>query len=49
MIGIPREEWEKLKIRERSMIQLFFADSMLLNVLSEDSAKKLWDKLGILC
>jgi hypothetical protein len=42
------DEWEKLERRERSMIRLFLADSMLLNVLGEDSAKKLWDNLGIL-
>jgi hypothetical protein len=39
------EEWEKLKIRERSMIQLCLADLVLLNVSSEDSSKKLWDKM----
>jgi hypothetical protein len=39
------EEWEKIKRRERSMIRVFLADSVLLNVSSEDSAKKLWDNL----
>jgi hypothetical protein len=48
MIGMLREEWEKLKIRERSTIQLCLADPVLLNVLREDSTKKLWDKLGSL-
>jgi hypothetical protein len=40
------KEWEKLERRERSMIQLCLADSVLLNVLGEDSTKKLWDKYG---
>jgi hypothetical protein len=42
------EEWEKLKRRERSMIQIFLADSVLLNVSGEDSTKKIWDKMGSL-
>jgi hypothetical protein len=48
LLGMSREEWEKLKVRERSTIQMSLADSMLLNVLGEDSTKKLWDKLGSL-
>jgi hypothetical protein len=43
------EEWEKLERRARSTIRLCLADSVLLNVLGEDSAKKLRDKLGSLC
>jgi hypothetical protein len=39
------KEWDKIERRERSMIQLCLADSVLLNVSSEHSAKKLWDKL----
>jgi hypothetical protein len=46
--SMSREEWEKLERKARSMIQLCLADSVLLNVLGEDSTKKLWDKLGIL-
>jgi hypothetical protein len=46
--GMSTEEWEKLERRERSMIQLCLADSVLLNVSGEDSTKKLWDKLGSL-
>jgi hypothetical protein len=46
--GMVTKEWEKLERRERSMIRFCLADSMLLNVSGEDSAKKLWDKLGIL-
>jgi hypothetical protein len=34
--------------RERSMIQLCLANLVFLNVSGEDSAKKPWDKLGIL-
>jgi hypothetical protein len=45
---MSREEWEKLEIRAMIMIQLCLADSVLLNVLGEDSTKKLWDKLGSL-
>jgi hypothetical protein len=44
-IGMSMEEWEKLKRRARSMIRFCLADSVLLNVSGEDSAKKLWDKL----
>jgi hypothetical protein len=40
------KEWEKIKRKVRSTIWFFLADSMLLNVLSEYSTKKLWDKLG---
>ena len=38
----------KLERRTRIMIQLCLADLVLLNVLGEDLAKKLWDKMGIL-
>jgi hypothetical protein len=44
-IGMSMEEWQKLERRERSTIQLYLADSTLLNVSSEDLAKKLWDNL----
>jgi hypothetical protein len=40
------KEWDKLERRARSTIQICLADSILLNVSGEDSAKKLWDKLG---
>jgi hypothetical protein len=42
------EEWEKLERKERSTIRICLANLMLLNVLGEDSAKKLWDKFGSL-
>jgi len=42
--GMSTEEWEKLEIREKSMIWLYLADSVLLNVSGEYLAKKLWDK-----
>jgi hypothetical protein len=45
-MGMSKEYWEKLKRKERSMIQLCLVDSVLLNVSGEDTAKKLWDKLG---
>jgi hypothetical protein len=48
LIGMSKEKWEKLEIRERSMIRLCLADSALLNVSREDSAKKRWDNLGSL-
>jgi hypothetical protein len=48
LAGMLREEWEKLERRERSMIRLCLADLVLLNVSGEDSAKKLWEKLGSL-
>ena len=40
------EGWEKLDRKARSMIRLYLSDSVLLNVSGEDSAKKLWEKLG---
>jgi hypothetical protein len=43
---MPREEWEKIERRERSMIQLCLAYLVLLNIWGEDSDKILWDKLG---
>jgi hypothetical protein len=42
LTSMSTEEWEKLERKARSMIRLCLADSMLLNVLSEDSTKKLW-------
>jgi hypothetical protein len=42
------KEWEKLERRERSTIWLCLVDSVLLKVSSEDSTKKVWDKLGSL-
>jgi hypothetical protein len=42
------KEWEKIERRERSMIRLCLAYLVMLNVSGEDSAKKLWGKLGIL-
>jgi hypothetical protein len=48
LIGMLMKEWEKLERRERSMIRLCLADSVLLNVLDEDLTKKLRDKLGSL-
>jgi hypothetical protein len=43
---ILREEWEKLEIRARSMIQICLENLVLLNVSGEDSTKKMLDKLG---
>ena len=34
-IGMSTKEWEKFKRRERSMIRICLADSVLLNVSSE--------------
>ena len=44
--SMSKEDWEKLDIRERSTIRLCLADSVLLNVSGESTAKELWDKLG---
>jgi hypothetical protein len=46
--GMSREKWEKLERREMSTIQIFHVYLVLLNVLGEDSTKKLQDKLGSL-
>ena len=40
------EDWDKLDRKVRSMIRLCLLDLVLLNVSEEDSAKKLWEKLG---
>jgi hypothetical protein len=48
LMGMRREEWDKLKRREMSTIRLFLVESVLLNVLGEDLDKKPWDKLGSL-
>jgi hypothetical protein len=44
--GMSKEDWDKLDRRARSTIQLCLADSVLLNVSGESTAKELWDKLG---
>jgi hypothetical protein len=44
--GMSKEDWEKLDRRARSIIRLCLADSVLLNVSGESTAKELWDKLG---
>jgi hypothetical protein len=44
--GMSKEDWDKLDRRVRSIIRLCLADSVLLNVLGESTAKELWDKLG---
>ena len=44
--GMSKEDWEKLDRRARSTIRLCLADSVLLNVSGESTAKELWDKLG---
>jgi hypothetical protein len=46
--GMSKEDWDKLDRRARSTIRLCLADSVLLNVLGESTAKELWDKLGSL-
>ena len=43
-----QDDWDKLERRERSTIQFFLSDSVLLNVSGEDSEVKLWEKLGSL-
>ena len=44
--GMSTEDWEKLDRKARSTIRLCLSDLVLLNVSREDSAKKLWEKLG---
>jgi hypothetical protein len=46
VIGMSKEDWDNLDKRERSTIRLCLADSVLLNVSGESTAKELWDKLG---
>ena len=40
------EDWEKLDRKARSTIQICLLGLVLLNFSGEDSAKKLWEKLG---
>ena len=47
-IGTSNEDWMKLNGKDRSTIQLCLVELVLLNVLEEDTMKKLWDKLGSL-
>jgi hypothetical protein len=42
---MSKEDWEKLDRRARSTIRLHLADSILLNVSGESTAKELLDKL----
>ena len=42
------KDWKKLNRKSRSMIRLCIADSMLINISIEKTAKALWDKLGAL-
>jgi hypothetical protein len=42
--GMSKEDWEKLDIRERSIIRLCLTDSVLLNVSRESTTNELWDK-----
>jgi hypothetical protein len=44
--GMSKEDWDKLHRRARSTIRLCLADSVLLNVSREYTAKELWYKLG---
>ena len=42
---MSQDDWDKLERRVRSTIRFFLSYSVLLNVSSEDSAVKLWEKL----
>ena len=44
--GMVKADWDKLERKARSTIRLCLSDSVLVNVSGEDTAKKLWDKLG---
>jgi hypothetical protein len=43
---MSKKDWEKLDRRERNIIRLCLADSVLLNVSGESTSKELWDTLG---
>ena len=45
-IAMSQDDLDKLERRARSTIRLCLSDSRLLNVSGEDSAVKLWVKLG---
>ena len=40
------EDWMKIDMESQSTSKLCLVDSILLNVLEEDTMKKLWDNLG---
>ena len=46
LAAMSSEYWEKIDRKAMSTIRLCLLDSVLLNVSREDSAKKLWEKLG---
>ena len=46
--GMSDEDWKKLDQKEKSTIQLYVLDSVLLNVSREAMTKDFWDKLGTL-
>lgn len=46
LAGISKEDRDKLKRKARSAIQLCLEDYVLLNVLEEDTVKKLWVMFG---
>ena len=46
--AMSQDDWDKLERRAKSKIQLCFLEFALLNVSGEDSAVKLWQKLGSL-
>jgi hypothetical protein len=46
LTSTSKEDCEKLDRKARSIIRLCLVDSILLNVLSEDTTNKSWVKLG---
>jgi hypothetical protein len=45
--SMSNEDWEKFEREVRSKIQFCLVDSILLNILGEDTIE-LWEKLGTL-
>ena len=46
LAGMSNEHWMKLYKKAQSTIQLCLTNLVLLNVLEEDTMKKLWEKVG---
>ena len=48
LTATSQDDWDKLERKASSTIRLCLSDSVLLNVSGEDSALKLWEKVGSL-
>ena len=47
-VGTSIEDWKKIDLKAASMIQLFFADKVMYNVMDKENARGLWSRLETL-